>query len=89
MAIACIALDCKCRIVPVFEHTCAYAQWANMHRFLSVHLSVCDWTKIHIGQREKNMYVRGGCQKIFFPGLHQYCDVLFQLKRLKHFEGRV
>ncbi len=21
---------------PVFEHTCAHAQWAHMHRFLSV-----------------------------------------------------
>ncbi len=30
-----------------FEHTCAYARWAHMHRFLSVRLSVCrDLTKI-------------------------------------------
>ncbi len=25
----------------VFEHTCAYARWAHMHRFLSVCLVVC------------------------------------------------
>ncbi len=30
----------------LFEHTCAYARWAYMHRFLSVHLSVCHLTKI-------------------------------------------
>ncbi len=29
--------------MPVFEHTCACARWAHMHRFVSV----CrDWTKI-------------------------------------------
>ena len=27
--------------VKFFEHTCAYARWALMHRFLSVRLSVC------------------------------------------------
>ncbi len=34
----------------LIEHTCAYARWAHMHRFLyvrlSVCLSVCDLTKI-------------------------------------------
>ncbi len=25
----------------LFEHTCAYARWAQMHRFLSVRPSVC------------------------------------------------
>ncbi len=28
-------------LVLIFEHTCAYARWAHMHRFLSVRLSVC------------------------------------------------
>ena len=27
------------------EHTCAYAWWAHMHRFLSVRPPICDWTK--------------------------------------------
>ncbi len=26
----------------IFEHTCAYAWWAQMHRFLSVRLSLCQ-----------------------------------------------
>ncbi len=28
-------------LMPFIEHTCAYARWALMHRFLSVRLSVC------------------------------------------------
>ncbi len=28
------------RAVFIFEHTCPYAQWAHMHRFLSIRLSV-------------------------------------------------
>ncbi len=38
-------------INPIFEHTCAYAQWALMHHFLSVRPSICDWTKIKPGQK--------------------------------------
>ncbi len=30
----------------VFEHSCAHARWAHMHRFVSVSLSVRDLTKI-------------------------------------------
>ncbi len=30
-----------------FEPTCANARWALMHRFLSVRLSVCHYTKSH------------------------------------------
>ncbi len=39
----------------IFEHTCAYARWAHMHRFLSV----CDWTKIQTGQKslDQNSYL--------------------------------
>ena len=33
-------------VLTIFEHTCAYARWAYMHRFASVRLSVCDLTKI-------------------------------------------
>ncbi len=33
----------------IFEHTCAYARWAHMHRFLSVcHLTKIHLTKIHL-----------------------------------------
>ena len=40
----------------VFEHTCAYARWAHMHRFLSV----CDLTKIQTGPKfglDNNSYL--------------------------------
>ncbi len=30
----------------IFEHTCAFARWAHMDRFLSVCPSVCNWTKL-------------------------------------------
>ncbi len=30
-------------LVVIFEHTCAYARWAHMHRFLSVCPSVRPW----------------------------------------------
>ncbi len=41
-------VECDLRwVCSIFEHTCAYAQWAAMHRFLSGRLSVCDWTIIH------------------------------------------
>ncbi len=40
-------LNGKSYFLLIFEHTCAYARWAHMHRFLSVCPSVCDWTKIH------------------------------------------
>ncbi len=36
--------------VPFIEHTSAYAQWAHMHRFLSVCLSVRYFTKIQTRQ---------------------------------------
>ncbi len=41
-----------------FELTCAIAWWAHMHRFLSVRMSVCDWTKIP-GQKllDNNSYI--------------------------------
>ncbi len=36
----------KGRLKLLFEHTCAYARWALMHRFASVCPSVCGLTKI-------------------------------------------
>ena len=38
----CVTNSKRCSLV-IFEHTCAYARWAHMHRFLSVCPSVRPW----------------------------------------------
>ncbi len=63
----------------LFEHTCAYARWALMHRFLSVRLSVTghklrwlennSYFKKHIANERSSVDSSSG------KGVHWYSDI--------------
>ncbi len=56
----------------IFEHTCAYARWAPMHRFLSVCLSDVTLPEFMTTLPQK----RNSLENISYPRLQVYESVL-------------
>ena len=57
-------------LIGFFDHTCAYALWALMHRFLSVR---CHWTKF---QNQEVIHLKSSTVADMFPTLDQQLCLL-------------